>query len=92
MGCRFAGRVLVLAPRVFSARNSCSRDGDAQFTDKIGWWRPVCDHPEIIRSRWPENSTISVGLIAPVRSDSHELRDALVRRNDQKIAIAPSRL
>ena len=94
MGCRFCwAGYSYLAPRVFSAERLLARAAEMRkFTDKIGLVATaVCDHPEIHQ--------ILAGLeqldyrvsVSSLRLDqiSPELLDALVRRNDQQIAIAP---
>lgn len=94
MGCRFCwAGYSYLAPRVFSASRLLARAAEMRrFTDKIGLVATaVCDHPEIHQ--------ILAGLeqldyrvsVSSLRLDqiSPELLDALVRRNDQQIAIAP---
>lgn len=94
MGCRFCwAGYSYLAPRVFSAEKLLARAAEMRaYTDKIGLVATaVCDHPEI--------HEILAGLeeldyqvsVASLRLDqiSPALLDALVRRNDQQIAIAP---
>ena len=94
MGCRFCwAGYSYLAPRVFSAEKLLARATEMRaYTDKIGLVATaVCDHPEI--------HEILAGLeeldyqvsVASLRLDqiSPALLDALVRRNDQQIAIAP---
>ena len=94
MGCRFCwAGYSYLAPRVFSAEKLLARASEMRkFTNKIGLVATaVCDHPEI--------HEILAGLeeldyqvsVSSLRLDqiSPELLDALVRRNDQQIAIAP---
>lgn len=94
MGCRFCwAGYSYLAPRVFPAEKLLARAAEMRkLTDKIGLVATaVCDHPEI--------HEILAGLeqldyqvsVSSLRLDqiSPELLDALVRRNDQQIAIAP---
>jgi radical SAM superfamily enzyme YgiQ (UPF0313 family) len=94
MGCRFCwAGYSYLAPRLFSAEKLLERAARMRsLTDKIGLVATaVCDHPEIRR--------ILDGLcqldyqisVSSLRLDqiSPEVLDALVRHNDQQIAIAP---
>lgn len=94
MGCRFCwAGYSYLAPRVFSAEKLLARAADMRkLTDKIGLVATaVCDHPEIHELLdGLENLDYQVS-VSSLRLDqiSPELLDALVRRNDQQLAIAP---
>lgn len=94
MGCRFCwAGYSYLAPRVFPADRLLARAEDMRrHTGKIGLVATaVCDHPEIHQVLdGLENLDYQVS-VSSLRLDqiSPELLDALVRRNDQQIAIAP---
>jgi len=94
MGCRFCwAGYSYLAPRVFSAEKLLERAADMRrFTDKIGLVATaVCDHPEIHQLLDGLEKLDYQVSVSSLRLDqiSPELLDALVRRNDQQIAIAP---
>jgi radical SAM superfamily enzyme YgiQ (UPF0313 family) len=94
MGCRFCwAGYSYLAPRVFSASKLLARAAEMRkHTDKVGLVATaVCDHPEIHQIlRGLEELDYQVS-VSSLRLDqiSPELLDALVRRNDQQLAIAP---
>src|SRR6185295_2755670 len=94
MGCRFCwAGYSYLAPRVFSAEKLLERAAEMRrFTDKIGLVATaVCDHPEIHQILAGLEELDYQVSVSSLRLDqiSPELLDALVRRNDQQIAIAP---
>jgi radical SAM superfamily enzyme YgiQ (UPF0313 family) len=94
MGCRFCwAGYSYLAPRVFSAEKLLARAAEMRkFTDKIGLVATaVCDHPEIHQLLDGLEQLDYQVSVSSLRLDqiSPELLDALVRRNDQQIAIAP---
>jgi radical SAM superfamily enzyme YgiQ (UPF0313 family) len=94
MGCRFCwAGYSYLAPRVFSAEKLLARAADMRrHTDKIGLVATaVCDHPEIHQLLDGLEKLDYQVSVSSLRLDqiSPELLDALVRRNDQQIAIAP---
>ena len=94
MGCRFCwAGYSYLAPRVFSAAKLLARAAEMrEFTDKIGLVATaVCDHPEIHQILAGLEELDYQVSVSSLRLDqiSPELLDALVRRNDQQIAIAP---
>lgn len=94
MGCRFCwAGYSYLAPRVFSAEKLLARAAEMrQHTDKIGLVATaVCDHPEIHQLLDGLEKLDYQVSVSSLRLDqiSPELLDALVRRNDQQIAIAP---
>ena len=94
MGCRFCwAGYSYLAPRVFSAEKLLARAAEMrQYTDKIGLVATaVCDHPEIHELLDGLERLDYQVSVSSLRLDqiSPELLDALVRRNDQQIAIAP---
>jgi len=94
MGCRFCwAGYSYLAPRVFSAAKLLARAAEMRkFTDKIGLVATaVCDHPEIHQILAGLEELDYQVSVSSLRLDqiSPELLDALVRRNDQQIAIAP---
>jgi radical SAM superfamily enzyme YgiQ (UPF0313 family) len=94
MGCRFCwAGYSYLAPRVFSAEKLLARAAEMRrFTDKIGLVATaVCDHPEIHQILAGLEQLDYQVSVSSLRLDqiSPELLDALVRRNDQQIAIAP---
>ena len=94
MGCRFCwAGYSYLAPRVFSAEKLLARAAEMRkFTDKIGLVATaVCDHPEIHQLLEGLEELDYQVSVSSLRLDqiSPELLDALVRRNDQQIAIAP---
>lgn len=94
MGCRFCwAGYSYLAPRVFSAEKLLARAAAARaHTDKIGLVATaVCDHPEIHELLDGLEKLDYQVSVSSLRLDqiSPELLDALVRRNDQQIAIAP---
>jgi radical SAM superfamily enzyme YgiQ (UPF0313 family) len=94
MGCRFCwAGYSYLAPRVFSAEKLLARAAEMrQHTDKIGLVATaVCDHPEIHELLDGLEKLDYQVSVSSLRLDqiSPELLDALVRRNDQQIAIAP---
>ena len=94
MGCRFCwAGYSYLAPRVFSAEKLLARAAEMRkFTDKIGLVATaVCDHPEIHQILAGLEELDYQVSVSSLRLDqiSPELLDALVRRNDQQIAIAP---
>lgn len=94
MGCRFCwAGYSYLAPRVFSAEKLLERAARMRaLTDKIGLVATaVCDHPEIheiLDGLCQLDYQVSVSSLR-LDQISPELLDALVRRNDQQIAIAP---
>jgi radical SAM superfamily enzyme YgiQ (UPF0313 family) len=94
MGCRFCwAGYSYLAPRVFSAERLLARAAEMrQHTDKVGLVATaVCDHPEIhqiLDGLADLDYQISVSSLR-LDQISPELLDALVRRNDQQLAIAP---
>lgn len=94
MGCRFCwAGYSYLAPRVFSAEKLLERAARMRkLTDKIGLVATaVCDHPEIHQLLDGLEKLDYQVSVSSLRLDqiSPELLDALVRRNDQQIAIAP---
>lgn len=94
MGCRFCwAGYSYLAPRVFSAEKLLARAAQMrEVTDKIGLVATaVCDHPEIHQILAGLEELDYQVSVSSLRLDqiSPELLDALVRRNDQQIAIAP---
>ncbi|HEY3137346.1 MAG TPA: radical SAM protein [Blastocatellia bacterium] len=94
MGCRFCwAGYSYLAPRVFSAEKLLARAAEMrEVTDKIGLVATaVCDHPEIHQLLAGLEALDYQVSVSSLRLDqiSPELLDALVRRNDQQIAIAP---
>jgi radical SAM superfamily enzyme YgiQ (UPF0313 family) len=94
MGCRFCwAGYSYLAPRVFSAEKLLARAAEMRaHTDKIGLVATaVCDHPEIHQILDGLERLDYQVSVSSLRLDqiSPELLDALVRRNDQQIAIAP---
>ncbi len=94
MGCRFCwAGYSYLAPRVFSAEKLLARAADMRkLTDKIGLVATaVCDHPEIHKILDGLEELDYQVSVSSLRLDqiSPELLDALVRRNDQQLAIAP---
>jgi radical SAM superfamily enzyme YgiQ (UPF0313 family) len=94
MGCRFCwAGYSYLAPRVFSAERLLARAAEMRaYTDKIGLVATaVCDHPEIHKILDGLEKLDYQVSVSSLRLDqiSPELLDALVRRNDQQIAIAP---
>src|ERR1044072_7215231 len=94
MGCRFCwAGYSYLAPRVFSGEKLLARAAEMrQYTDKIGLVATaVCDHPEIHQLLEGLEELDYQVSVSSLRLDqiSPELLDALVRRNDQQIAIAP---
>ena len=94
MGCRFCwAGYSYLAPRVFSAEKLLARAAEMRkHTDKIGLVATaVCDHPEIHQLLDGLEKLDYQVSVSSLRLDqiSPELLDALVRRNDQQIAIAP---
>ncbi|MFY9557859.1 MAG: radical SAM protein [Blastocatellia bacterium] len=94
MGCRFCwAGYSYLAPRVFSADKLLARAAEIRkLTDKIGLVATaVCDHPEIHQILAGLEELDFQVSVSSLRLDqiSAELLDALVRRNDQQIAIAP---
>jgi len=94
MGCRFCwAGYSYLAPRVFSADKLLERAAEMRkITDKIGLVATaVCDHPEIHQILAGLEELDYQVSVSSLRLDqiSPELLDALVRRNDQQIAIAP---
>lgn len=94
MGCRFCwAGYSYLAPRVFSAQKLLSAAARMRtITDKIGLVATaVCDHPEIHQILDGLEKLDYQVSVSSLRLDqiSPELLDALVRRNDQQIAIAP---
>jgi radical SAM superfamily enzyme YgiQ (UPF0313 family) len=94
MGCRFCwAGYSYLAPRVFSAEKLLARAAEMRkHTDKIGLVATaVCDHPEIHELLDGLEKLDYQVSVSSLRLDqiSPELLDALVRRNDQQIAIAP---
>ncbi len=94
MGCRFCwAGYSYLAPRVFSAEKLLGRAAEMrQYTDKIGLVATaVCDHPEIHEILDGLEQLDYQVSVSSLRLDqiSPALLDALVRRNDQQIAIAP---
>jgi radical SAM superfamily enzyme YgiQ (UPF0313 family) len=94
MGCRFCwAGYSYLAPRVFSAKRLLERaERMRPHTDKIGLVATaVCDHPEIHELLEGLEKLDYQVSVASLRLDqiTPELLDALVRRNDQQLAIAP---
>ncbi len=94
MGCRFCwAGYSYLAPRVFSAERLLERAAEMRkHTDKIGLVATaVCDHPEIHELLDGLERLDYQVSVSSLRLDqiSPELLDALVRRNDQQLAIAP---
>jgi radical SAM superfamily enzyme YgiQ (UPF0313 family) len=94
MGCRFCwAGYSYLAPRVFSAAKLLERAADMRkHTDKIGLVATaVCDHPEIHELLDGLEKLDYQVSVSSLRLDqiTPELLDALVRRNDQQLAIAP---
>jgi radical SAM superfamily enzyme YgiQ (UPF0313 family) len=94
MGCRFCwAGYSYLAPRVFSAQKLLERAAEMRrHTDKIGLVATaVCDHPEIHELLDGLEKLDYQVSVSSLRLDqiTPELLDALVRRNDQQIAIAP---
>jgi radical SAM superfamily enzyme YgiQ (UPF0313 family) len=94
MGCRFCwAGYSYLAPRVFSAEKLLARAAEMRkHTDKVGLVATaVCDHPEIHEILDGLEKLDYQVSVSSLRLDqiSPELLDALVRRNDQQIAIAP---
>jgi radical SAM superfamily enzyme YgiQ (UPF0313 family) len=94
MGCRFCwAGYSYLAPRVFSAEKLLKRAAEMRpITDKIGLVATaVCDHPEIHELLEGLEALDYQVSVSSLRLDqiSPELLDALVRRNDQQLAIAP---
>ena len=94
MGCRFCwAGYSYLAPRVFSAEKLLARAEEMrQHTDKVGLVATaVCDHPEIHQILEGLEKLDYQVSVSSLRLDqiSPELLDALVRRNDQQLAIAP---
>jgi len=94
MGCRFCwAGYSYLAPRVFSAEKLLARAAEMRgVTDKIGLVATaVCDHPEIHQLLAGLEELDYQVSVSSLRLDqiSPELLDALVRRNDQQLAIAP---
>ena len=94
MGCRFCwAGYSYLAPRVFSADKLLARAAEMRkHTDKIGLVATaVCDHPEIHQLLDGLERLDYQVSVSSLRLDqiTPELLDALVRRNDQQLAIAP---
>ncbi|HLG17017.1 MAG TPA: radical SAM protein [Blastocatellia bacterium] len=94
MGCRFCwAGYSYLAPRVFPAEKLLARAAEMRrHTDKIGLVATaVCDHPEIHQLLDGLEKLDYQVSVSSLRLDqiSPELLDALVRRNDQQLAIAP---
>jgi radical SAM superfamily enzyme YgiQ (UPF0313 family) len=94
MGCRFCwAGYSYLAPRVFSAKKLLARAAEMrQYTEKIGLVATaVCDHPEIHELLDGLEKLDYQVSVSSLRLDqiTPELLDALVRRNDQQLAIAP---
>ncbi|HKP87367.1 MAG TPA: radical SAM protein [Blastocatellia bacterium] len=94
MGCRFCwAGYSYLAPRVFSAEKLLARAAEMRaLTDKIGLVATaVCDHPEIHQLLDGLEKLDYQVSVSSLRLDqiTPELLDALVRRNDQQLAIAP---
>ena len=94
MGCRFCwAGYSYLAPRVFSAARLLERAAEARKqTNRIGLVATaVCDHPEIHELLDGLEKLDFQVSVSSLRLDqiSPALLDALVRRNDQQIAIAP---
>jgi radical SAM superfamily enzyme YgiQ (UPF0313 family) len=94
MGCRFCwAGYSYLAPRVFSAARLLERAAEMRkHTDKIGLVATaVCDHPEIHELLDGLEKLDYQVSVSSLRLDqiTPELLDALVRRNDQQLAIAP---
>lgn len=94
MGCRFCwAGYSYLAPRVFSAEKLLERAADMRkHTNKIGLVATaVCDHPEIHELLDGLEKLDYQISVSSLRLDqiTPELLDALVRRNDQQLAIAP---
>ena len=94
MGCRFCwAGYSYLAPRVFSAERLLERAAEMRkHTGKIGLVATaVCDHPEIHQLLDGLEKLDYQISVSSLRLDqiTPELLDALVRRNDQQLAIAP---
>ncbi|MCI0487177.1 MAG: radical SAM protein [Blastocatellia bacterium] len=94
MGCRFCwAGYSYLAPRVFSADKLLARAAEMRkHTDKVGLVATaVCDHPEIHKILDGLEELDYHISVSSLRLDqiSPELLDALVRRKDQQLAIAP---
>src|ERR1044072_3207612 len=94
MGCRFCwAGYSYLAPRVFAADKLLERAAEMRkYTDKIGLVATaVCDHPEIHELLDGLEKLDYQVSVSSLRLDQipPELLDALVRRNDQQLAIAP---
>jgi radical SAM superfamily enzyme YgiQ (UPF0313 family) len=94
MGCRFCwAGYSYLAPRVFSAKRLLERAAEMRrLTDRIGLVATaVCDHPEIHELLDGLEKLDYQISVSSLRLDqiTPELLDALVRRNDQQLAIAP---
>ncbi|HEU4388266.1 MAG TPA: radical SAM protein [Blastocatellia bacterium] len=94
MGCRFCwAGYSYLAPRVFPASQLLARASSMRkHTDRIGLVATaVCDHPEIHQLLAGLEDLDYQVSVSSLRLDqiSSELLDALVRRNDQQLAIAP---
>jgi radical SAM superfamily enzyme YgiQ (UPF0313 family) len=94
MGCRFCwAGYSYLAPRVFSAEKLLERAAEMRkHTGKIGLVATaVCDHPEIHQLLDGLEKLDYQISVSSLRLDqiTPELLDALVRRNDQQLAIAP---
>jgi len=94
MGCRFCwAGYSYLAPRVFSAEKLLARAAAMrQYTNKVGLVATaVCDHPEIHELLDGLEKLDYQVSVSSLRLDqiTPELLDALVRRNDQQLAIAP---
>jgi radical SAM superfamily enzyme YgiQ (UPF0313 family) len=94
MGCRFCwAGYSYLAPRVFPAGQLLARAASMRaHTDRIGLVATaVCDHPEIHQLLDGLEQLDYQVSVSSLRLDqiSPELLDALVRRNDQQLAIAP---
>jgi radical SAM superfamily enzyme YgiQ (UPF0313 family) len=94
MGCRFCwAGYSYLAPRVFSAEKLLERAAEMRkHTGKIGLVATaVCDHPEIHELLDGLEKLDYQISVSSLRLDqiTPELLDALVRRNDQQLAIAP---
>ncbi|MFP5262634.1 MAG: radical SAM protein [Blastocatellia bacterium] len=94
MGCRFCwAGYSYLAPRVFSAEKLLERAAEMRkHTGKVGLVATaVCDHPEIHQLLGGLEKLDYQISVSSLRLDqiTPELLDALVRRNDQQLAIAP---
>jgi radical SAM superfamily enzyme YgiQ (UPF0313 family) len=94
MGCRFCwAGYSYLAPRVFSAEKLLERAAEMRkHTGKVGLVATaVCDHPEIHQLLEGLEKLDYQISVSSLRLDqiTPELLDALVRRNDQQLAIAP---